>query len=233
MKLKKIASLALAGVMAVSMLAGCKSGANSGNDNNGENGGETVVTSTPVVDAVNKGQSASNAAKVNFTVDSKLDAALQKAVEVYGNDAIQTGVKDAIVRVTGLKNETCGLAGNEEITTGIFKGFLSEDANYTYIRETLDKNLDGKVYTVFDVVVIPGGIYTEEAALNEVATTMDKAIATLGGHSLTAGTKAGDKYYSYSYDGNISMISAKQLDGTTTYYVAYVVNQHVAESTMD
>ena len=39
MKLKKIASLALAGIMAVSMLAGCKDGGN-GNNGGQDNGGD-------------------------------------------------------------------------------------------------------------------------------------------------------------------------------------------------
>ena len=37
MKLKKIASLALAGIMAVSMLAGCKDGGNSNSGSSSEN----------------------------------------------------------------------------------------------------------------------------------------------------------------------------------------------------
>ena len=50
MKLKKIASVALAGVMAVSVLAGCgaNAGANSGNTNT------ETETSTSIVEAVNK-----------------------------------------------------------------------------------------------------------------------------------------------------------------------------------
>ena len=43
MKLKKIASLMLAGVMAVSMLAGCKGSANSGEEEN------PVVPTTGIV----------------------------------------------------------------------------------------------------------------------------------------------------------------------------------------
>ena len=50
MKLKKIASLALAGIMAVSMLAGCSNGSNSGNNENND-GNVTPVTSK-IVDAV-------------------------------------------------------------------------------------------------------------------------------------------------------------------------------------
>ena len=44
--------------------------------------------------------------------------------------------------------------------------------------------------------------------------------------------KSGQKYYSYDYDGSISMVSVTNLDGTTSYYVAYVVNQTVTEKTL-
>ena len=53
MKLKKIASLMLAGVMAVSMLAGCNTASNGGNNNDdGQN--QTTPTNSKVVDYANQ-----------------------------------------------------------------------------------------------------------------------------------------------------------------------------------
>ena len=49
MKLKKIASLALAGIMAVSMLAGCKDG---GNGNSGSSSSENTNTTSNVTESV-------------------------------------------------------------------------------------------------------------------------------------------------------------------------------------
>ena len=91
MKLKKIASLVLAGLMAVSMLAGC--GDNSSSNNNG-----TVVepgNSTIIVDAANDAQDPANKVKVTFTSDAKLLSALQDAIELKVVDF------DAIQKLTG------------------------------------------------------------------------------------------------------------------------------------
>ena len=72
MKLKKIASLALAGIMAVSMLAGCSNGENNNGGNSGDDNTVITPSTTPVVDAVNKGQDVTNDVKITFTADSKL-----------------------------------------------------------------------------------------------------------------------------------------------------------------
>ena len=241
MKLKKIASLMLAGVMAVSMLTACGSNGNTGNGNNGNENPDPTPATTSVVDAVNKGQSAANAVKIDFTVNSELDNALAKAVSVYGNDAdeditgiigttvfVEREVADAITRMTGLESVS---ADPDYITNG----WVDE---YGFLTETVDramalrwnKDAKGKVYTLF--VVDQFSAWTEEAALNMVAEAADERIAELDAHSNVDTLKAGDKYYTYGYDGNISMVSVKNLDGTTDYYVAYVVNQTVTESTL-
>ena len=241
MKLKKIASLMLAGVMAVSMLTACGSNGNTGNGNNGNENPDPTPATTSVVDAVNKGQSAANAVKIDFTVNSELDNALAKAVSVYGNDAdeditgiigttvfVEREVADAITRMTGLESVS---ADPDYITNG----WVDE---YGFLTETVDramalrwnKDAKGKVYTLF--VVNQFSAWTEEAALNMVAEAADEMIAELDAHSDVDGLQAGDKYYTYGYDGNISMVSVKNLDGTTDYYVAYVVNQTVTESTL-
>ena len=226
MKLKKIASLMLAGVMAVSMLTACGSNDGAGNGNNGNENPDPTPATTSVVDAVNKGQSAANAVKIDFTVNSKLDNTLAKAVSVYGNDAADYEVADAIAKMTGLESVSADYITN---------GWVDE---YGFLTETVDraealrwnKDAKGKVYTLFVVSQFPA--WTEEAALNRVAEVADEMIAKLDAHSNVDTLKAGDKYYTYGYDGNISMVSVKNLDGTTDYYVAYVVNQTVTESTL-
>lgn len=81
MKLKKIASLVLAGLMAVSMLAGC-------GDNSSNNNGTVVEpgNSTIIVDAANDAQDPANKVKVTFTSDAKLLSALQDAIELKAVD---------------------------------------------------------------------------------------------------------------------------------------------------
>ena len=63
MKLKKIASLALAGIMAVSMLAGCKDG---GNGNSGSSSSGTTVTAAPIVSAMNNELSEKQKEQLSF-----------------------------------------------------------------------------------------------------------------------------------------------------------------------
>ena len=244
MKLKKIASLMLAGVMAVSMLTACGSNGNTGNGNNGNENPDPTPATTSVVDAVNKGQSAANAVKIDFTVNSELDHALAKAVSVYGNDAdeditgiigttvfVEREVADAITRMTGLESVSAktGASGYASPNWVDDNGFLTETVDRA-VALRWNKDAKGKVYTLF--VVNQFSAWTEEAALNMVAEAADEMIAELDAHSDVDGLQAGDKYYTYGYDGNISMVSVKNLDGTTDYYVAYVVNQTVTESTL-
>ena len=253
MKLKKIASLALAGVMAVSMLAGCEGG--KGNNNNNPDNGQPVITTTPVVDAVNKGQKSTNAVKINFTKNDSLDAALAKAVSVYGSDVNASQIFNAIDVTTSLDAVSAAQkvieAGKDNLVGGylMVKGertkasFYGDDVRYYYmVSDAVDYDIDGDVYTVIGVEKFDA--YSEEAALNRIAEWADAEIAQLDAHSaLYADDDAngygddeeltsGKKYYGYSYDGNISMVSVKQPDGTTDYWVAYVVNQTVATKTL-
>ena len=244
MKLKKIASLMLAGVMAVSMLTACGSNGNTGNGNNGNENPDPTPATTSVVDAVNKGQSATNAVKIDFTVNSELDNALAKAVSVYGNDADEnftidnnrpvfiSEVAGAITRMTGLKSVSAKDGASGYISVGWVdkNGFLTETVDRDRAVQN-NKDAKGKVYTLFVVRQFPA-VWTEEAALNRVAEVADEMIAGLDAHSNVDTLKAGEKYYTYGYDGNISMVSVKNLNGTTDYYVAYVVNQTVTESTL-
>lgn len=227
MKLKKIASLALAGIMAVSMLAGCSNGSNSGNNENND-GNVTPVTSK-IVDAVNNGQTAGNKVKIEFEVNSKLDAALQQAVNVYGTDASVNEVSKAITANTGLATKSATLSSTNRY------GFLTGGVTYQIAVDT-KRDADGDTYTVMGVVSITA--LSEDYVLNSVAKAVDDAVATL---SVSSNDKGEDgevdvavdkKYYGYDYDGSISMVSVETLAGTTTYYVAYVVNQTVTTKTL-
>ena len=233
MKLKKIASLALAGVMAVSMLAGCAGG----KGENGTTGGNDDVTVTPtsIVKAVNDGQSALNLVKIDFTTDSKLETALQKAVSTLGVNATDAQVETAVTNMTGYESKAAtGFASINGY------GFLTNDFNYHSNNDEAQK-LDGDVYT-YDGVQKIDNAATEEFALNTVADAADDAIATLakisndddndGELDDDIAVKGDDEYYAYDYDGSISMVSVKQPNGTTDYWVAYVVTQTVTEKTL-
>ena len=99
MKLKKIASLMLAGVMAVSMLAGC-SGNNATDPENPDDG--QVVVPTGTVGKVIAALDGDVTDDVTVSANASLEAALQKAVENAGlanisswnKTTLQTTLKD-------------------------------------------------------------------------------------------------------------------------------------------
>ena len=234
MKLKKIASLALAGIMAVSMLAACGS-------KGSENGNETeTATSTSIVDVVNKAQSANNKVKITFTDDAALSKALKTAAEVYGFQATTDGLEEAIHNMIGVTEKLPGtewVDNGKVTTTGLLSGKVIYDNDYSKDNGKAGKE-DGTVYTLFAVEKFEGGSYpTEESVLNKFADTVDEKIAELANTSddtdndgkLNADVAVGDKYYSYSYKGNVSMVSVKNPSGIVDYYVAYVVEQTVTE----
>ena len=87
MKLKKIASLMLAGVMAVSMLAGC-SGNTNPNPNPEPDEGNTV---TGYSSKLQSELSAVSKSKLQLSDSSELNSALQYAVGYIGNDSVSAG----------------------------------------------------------------------------------------------------------------------------------------------
>ncbi len=212
MKLKKIASLALAGVMAVSMLAGC-SGNDSNSSNNG-NGNGTVVTpgTSSIVTAFNNGQDEDNKAKVDFTSSSVLDAALQKAVENAGDDTAADTIRWLIYGLTG-------------------QGFTPA-GNNGYIPNDFDDaaGVNGEKVTMIEVKSYSSEKYwSETAVLEQAARDVDDVIADFKASTKNSTMNEGDSYFAYTYTGNASMVAATQESGATTYYVAYTITRTAAE----
>ena len=75
MKLKKIASLMLAGIMAVSMLAGCKSGTPDPDDN----GGASSNTTSSFTESVLSKTNPKTKALLGASDNAKIDAAVEYA----------------------------------------------------------------------------------------------------------------------------------------------------------
>ena len=123
MKLKKIASLMLAGIMAVSMLAGCKSGENGGNGS-GEN-----PDVTPTSNYTSSILENTNYAKrfMDATPNAKLDNAVAFAAR---NNSINTG-KIALTYI----NSNTGYVADA-------KSFMG-NAMYAVADMTVKQDLDG------------------------------------------------------------------------------------------
>ena len=110
MKLKKIASLALAGIMAVSMLAGCST--NGTNDDKKEP--EVPVTGI----SVSVGSLLKAPKYVSFADDKDLDAALKYAVEFAGvKDVMPQYVKnDTLTSVDSSISDRLGITNTAGLT---------------------------------------------------------------------------------------------------------------------
>ena len=99
MKLKKIASLMLAGVMAISMLAGCS---NNGNNN----AASEVPTDTSLAAAMNAEQDEDADVVLNFTYDSSIEAMMRKALEIYGTNATAAQAEGEIINGLNANSKT-------------------------------------------------------------------------------------------------------------------------------
>ena len=214
MKLKKIASLMLAGVMAVSMLAGCSTANNNNNNNDDDN--NNVVTPTSIVTAVNNGQSATNAVKIDFTSDATLDAALSKAVKAIGENDDIGGLNDQLARLTG----------NDVWNS---RNFLGNEMGMTPADTSKD---DGRVVEGMLAMPLMDRMADKAAAEKTVAKIVNAMVAELDDTTLTANTAYNTKYCDFSYTGTVSMVSSTANDGTVNYYFAVVITQTTAVKTL-
>ena len=219
MKLKKIVSLALAGVMAVSMLAGC---ANNGGNGGNDSGKEPVTQpATGVAAAFNDAQSSTNKAKVVFSNDNSLDAALSQAIKINGQDADESSIYSEIRYITGLVDDGAYVSDDDDSADGLtitnlYVMKLSTDADYTY--NVTNPTGVGSVKI--------GTVWTDEAAIEGASRVIDAIAAKLDDTTYEKDkTEADATYYDYSYTGNASMVSVKTVDGGTNFYFAWTITQ--------
>ena len=210
MKLKKIASLALAGVMAVSMLAGCAGKTGTTDD------GTKVEVASSIVTALNNGQSADNKAKVTFSSDATFDALAQKAVAMQGDVKANTNNATAIV------NDIVSLTGEY----GKFNGTV-------FVANTDSAFTVNGADPVSVLYVLPydAAYWTESDVAANAAREADAKIAKLVADT-KEGTAQGKTYYTYTYTGKASLVSVSHADGTTGYYVVAAVTRTATEGTV-
>ena len=217
MKLKKIASLALAGLMAVSMLAGC-SDKGTGNTE----AGEVVAGTSSIAKVFNDNQSAANDAKITFTADASLNSALSKAAKMIGGDAAMNDAEllNALVRVTGMNT-----GDDVAVTAGDFYGANGQ-------KNGVDVKDGAKLtYMYVNVLDTAQGVWSEDAAAQMTADYINDVVSQLAATTYEKGVTTED-YFDYTYTGTVSIVSVKGLDGNTNYFVAYTVTQTAAKETI-
>ena len=162
MKLKKIASLMLAGIMAVSMLAGCATASNNGNGGEGEGEGQGQV-STSNSSSILHDAMVGNARKMTTpTASSALDTALKNAVDTYFQNTdyayiiafdnvveADGAMYDALVKaMDAKKNINPNLyadANNSKVTTAVKMYVVEASVSDTYALEKVADEIQGSV----------------------------------------------------------------------------------------
>ncbi len=213
MKLNKVLALALSGIMAVSMLAGCSTG------NKDDNTDEGTVVTTNAAEVLNKAQST-----VKFADDATLN----------GYMAAVDSLKPSVVK--NLEKTTLGsLTTSDAAVTAIKDKMISKDAanvaanfNTFSTDGSTAANKDDKTQTVF-YAINAEKVISIEHLMTKLSDTMNTSTFKTK-VSIASGADKGD--YTASYTGAVSVkkVSATDENGN---YDAYVVAVSVTRTLGD
>lgn len=193
MKLNKVLALALSGVMAVSMLAGCSD--NSGNG--GQEGEQPPVADTTIASVLNDEQAATdNKVKIDFTYSSSLENALEKALTEFGASVNPEKVDDRVAEILGVK-----------------------DVNIKELYGSSEENHNNKAGKQTSVVVIKKSGLTDTGVAKEMYTTMKDKLAKLTPDWEPANSEI---KWSFDYTGETAMVKVATETQTYTYMVATI-----------
>ena len=212
MKLKKIASLALAGIMAVSMLAGCNNGTGNKND------GNTVVVNGmtgKVIAALDK----DTTDVVSFSYSSDLENTLTLAVKNAGTDVttLNIGVDD-------LDNIDPDLTDDylAKVSTNTKDGekAAKKEQSYTAVVKLDDANIGSSAD--FAAKKLAAQVEAIKADNSNVLAKLPKTTVTY-----TWDTEAEkDYWYTLGYKGDIAVVEVTDaVTGRTTYVAAITVTR--------
>ena len=246
MKLKKIASLALAGVMAVSMLAGCKSGTPNPNPGEGEGEGNTATGYSATL-----GDKVSDAVKdlgyITFADSAAANAALEDAV---GNLGLVNGASAVLPEtLINVKRNGTGLDLGDKLDKICFdpkavvamiddfadavesqnlwldvEGINSQNFNENYHdRKTYDDSTCAALFVI-------GSSVEMDKALNQVAAAVNSKLAALPNVDMkTDGTAS----VTYDYTVSVSVVekpvSAIEWFNASANFIAVTVTRSATQ----
>ena len=205
MKLKKIASLMLAGVMAVSMLAGC-----SGKDGDGGNdGNKPVVTSGVDAAGVIAKLDKDTTKKVEFSASSSLQSGLTVYVDSLGDHAfIANAVDDNIGYLAWIADLDIvdDFADDDAAETRIFAGVLPADVSDTYAVRMIANDLD----------LVIGGLNLPDSSIDDNIDIAD-----------------GQEYTKYDYTGSVAVVKVEGTLGLNGYVYAYTITRTPSDAKVE
>ena len=229
MKLKKIASLMLAGIMAVSMLAACGEG-NTINENPGSSSSEPTVQNSAIAEALNDELSAKQAALLSFSSDAKL-ASLLNRIATDDEDFEQW---DALIRAAARPHliSNADVAYFNDVNAIVTAAYNGSNPVVRFTAADITTNHDDNRTYLY--------IYTVDGSMTEVS---EIAAAVMnGGNGLqdhvydvvgivNAGP-AGATTIDFEYDGYAEMVKVTNDNSSdTAYIVAVMVEQHAVANT--
>ena len=203
MKLKKIASLALAGIMAVSMLAGCKDGGNSNSGSSSEN------TNTASGYSAMLGEAVSDKVKdmdyVTFSDNDKDKTALATAVKNVGSKDVYNA--SSVGTLTPLGNTSAKAAFKDAAglaRDGILSGKVSIFKSVDPINQTVK---------VGEILYIDGSMDVA-TVMDFVANKYNKALENLvDSETVNSGTVT--MKVDYDYTISVSIVNVPATSNTT------------------
>ena len=214
MKLKKIASLMLAGVMAVSMLTACDTASNSGDDNQGDDN-IVVPVDDSLAAAVNNELSAAVKNTLPISADSNLEAALKAVADkidtdhLNNNTFITSSDTEDVRHLMGLED----YASLAYSTVDGYKQPLSS-SNAGIQAWKYFTNVDTTKTTV-DLIVYDGDL-TEEGLAHEVAEDLEYLI---NHKRMPNDGEVGTKTYDYDYTANVVSVKIDDMRGDNSHYL--------------
>ena len=219
MKLKKIASLMLAGIMAVSMLTACDTASNNEDDNQGEDN-IVVPVDDSLAAAVNSELSTAVKNTLPITADANLEAALKKV-----SDKIDTDHLNNNTFITSSDTEDVrhlmGLSDDASLTSTQNKGYLQPLASVNQYENTWKFfTAVNSAKTTVDLIVYDGDL-TEEGLAHEVAEDLKYLINhnRMPNDGVVNEGVAGNVQYDYDYAANISSVKIDDMRGDNSHYV--------------
>ena len=214
MKLKKIASLMLAGIMAVSMLTACDTTSNDGDDNQGDDN-IVIPVDDSLATAVNNELSAAVKNTLPITADSNLEAALKAVADKIATEDL---TNDWFIVSSDAKDvrHLMGLDDDASLTTFV-DGNVSADPVYHGAagKWKYFSNAATSVKTTVDLIVYDGAL-TEEGLAHAVATDLK---ALINDNRMPNDGKNNKKEYDYDYTANIVSVKIDDMRGDNSHYV--------------
>ena len=231
MKLKKIASLALAGIMAVSMLAGC----NGSTGNEQPPASSSEPTTSGFATSVNAELASDVYNTVHFGSDAKLTAALNSIAEkldsnilndeagfVIGVDAqdfrslMDVNVNNSLTYAT--KNRDHKFADPTDSANSNIDAYKTKGRDYYW---EFFKNDTTNTTTVGDLVVIRGDL-TQTGLAKRVAQYLSQLV-----NNGRMPSEDNDGSHKYDYTGNIDVV---KVDNAGSNFSSYVIGFTITQT---